>query len=340
GLGWALVGLLVAAGIAFTRETAGLADFGPILSISLLFAEVVGFTALSSARLIFPFFDRLPFTVRIALEALTLFSGTVFGSLLIATGFPLFSLAKLRTVAMVILINATLSVAVGIALHTYDRMRRQLQHSFLALREKEAMERQVEIAREVQRELFPRSIPHIPGLEMAGVCLPTFGIGGDYYDFLPLTEDRVGLVIADVSGKGIPAALLMSGLQSSVRGLVLPDIPAAEMNRRLNEVLYRSTSPARSATLFFGVYDARERALTYSNAGHNPPLQLSATGTRRLSSGGIPLGVLGGVVYEQETRVIAPGDLLALYTDGVTEAINSSEDEYGIERLRDHAADP
>jgi sigma-B regulation protein RsbU (phosphoserine phosphatase) len=178
-------------------------------------------------------------------------------------------------------------------------------------------------------------VPQVSGLEMAGVCLPAIGIGGDYYDFLPLSGERVGLVIADVSGKGIPAALLMAGLQSAVRGLVLPTIPAADMTRRLNEVLYRSTSAARYATLFFGIYDGRERLLTYSNAGHNPPLQITSNGTVRLSSGGIPLGVLGDTTYEQGARSLDSGDILALYTDGVTEARSLSGDEFGEERLID-----
>jgi len=127
--------------------------------------------------------------------------------------------------------------------------------------------------------------------------------------------------------------LLMAGLQASVRGLAQPTVPAAEMNRRLNEVLFRSTSPSRYATLFFAVYDGRERALTYSNAGHNPPLQLGAAGAVRLTSGGIPLGVLGDSLYDQETRVLACGDLLALYTDGVTEALDPLGREFGEERL-------
>jgi len=331
GLGWAFVGALVAGGIAFTLET--LDPLLPLVAISVLFAEVVGFTALTSARLIFPFFVGLPFAVRIGVQAVTLFSGTVFGSVMILATMPLFSLARPRTVAVVVLINASLAVVVGIALHTYESMRRQIEGSFRTLREKEAIERQMELAREVQRELFPRAVPKVLGLQMAGICLPAVGIGGDYYDFLPLDADRVGLVIADVSGKGVPAALLMAGLQASVRGLAQPTVPAAEMNRRLNEVLFRSTSPSRYATLFFAVYDGRERALTYSNAGHNPPLQLGAAGAVRLTSGGIPLGVLGDSLYDQETRVLACGDLLALYTDGVTEALDPLGREFGEERL-------
>src|SRR2546425_2960557 len=135
GLGWAFVGALVAGGIAFTLET--LDPLLPLVAISVLFAEVVGFTALTSARLIFPFFVGLPFAVRIGVQAVTLFSGTVFGSVMILATMPLFSLARPRTVAVVVLINASLAVVVGIALHTYESMRRQIEGSFRTLREKE-----------------------------------------------------------------------------------------------------------------------------------------------------------------------------------------------------------
>ena len=327
---WAAVGIAVASVITFS---AALAELIPVILISVLFAEILGFTALTSCRLIFPYFTRLPYAVRIVLQVLTLFSGTAFGSALAISSRPLYFLARPRLVAVVILVNAAVGVIVGISLHTYDSMRLQIEQSFRALREKEAMEREVEIAREVQQELFPRSVPTVSGLEMAGICLPAIGIGGDYYDFLPMDEERVGLVIADVSGKGIPAALLMASVQALVRGLFVPTVPVSELNQRLNDILYRSTSPSRYATLFSALWDGRSRTLTYSNAGHNPPLQFGSGGLERLSSGGIPLGVLGNVRYEQERRPLSAGDLLALYTDGVTEATNQAGREFGEQRL-------
>ena len=331
GFAWALVGCLVAGGIAFTRGV--LAQMPVLLVTSVLFAEVVGFTALLSARLVFPFLVRLPFAVRLGLQVLTLLSGTLSGSVAILLTQPLFSLARPRTVAMVVLVNAILSVVVGIALHTYDSMRRQIEASYRALREKEALERELEIAREVQRELLPRAVPEVRGLQLAGVCLPAVGVGGDLYDFLPFSEDRVGLVIADVSGKGIPAALLMAGLQASIRSLALPTLPPAELNRRLNVMLCRSTAAARYATLFFGFFDGRARTLTYSNAGHYPPLHLGAAGPIRLGAGGIPIGLLDDALYGEGKVELKAGDLLALYTDGVIEAPGAGEEEFGERRL-------
>lgn len=339
--GWALVGFAVALGITFSRGQSGLR---PLLVSSVLFAEVVGFTALVSARLVFPFYARLPFALRAVLQVLTLVTGTVAGSAAILATQPYYLLANYRLIAVIVLINAVLAVFVGIVLHTYDAMRRQLEANFRALRAKEALEREVEIAREVQRELLPRSVPDVRGLELAGVCLPAIGVGGDYYDYLPLPDDRVGLVIADVSGKGIPAALLMAGLQASVRSLTLPGSPPCEVCRRLNDMVHETTSASRYATLFFAIYDPVGRSLHYTNAGHFPPLLLNGQGAARLSQGGLPIGLMPGSLYGEGRRELGLGDLLVLYTDGVVEQPNPSGVEFGEARLIDllmrHRDDP
>jgi serine phosphatase RsbU (regulator of sigma subunit) len=331
-LGWAAVGGLVGAGIAFSR---GASDLTPILVMSVLFAEVVGFTSLTSARLVFPFYQRLPLYARFALQVLTLFSGTVFGSVAILAAQPLFLLARPQTVAMIVLLNAVFAVAVGIALHTYDSMRRQIEAQYRSLREKEALEREVAIAREVQRGLLPRAAPQIDGIEVAGVCLPAVGVGGDYFDYLPLAQDRLGLVIADVSGKGIPAALLMAGLQASVRSLAIPGASPGEVNRRLNDMILPTISESRYATLFFALYDGPTRSLTYSNAGHFPPVVVSSGEHVRLSEGGLPIGMFGGAGYGEGTLALGCGDLVALFTDGVIEAPDRHDREFGEARLLD-----
>ena len=328
--GWAAAGFAVATGIMFSR---GSSDFGPLLLSSILFAEVVGGTALVSARIVFPFYAKLPLALRVVLQILTLVVGTVAGSAAIFAARPLYLLANYRIVAVIVLINAVLAVLVGILLHTYDAMRRQVEASFLTLRQKEALEREVEIAREVQRELLPRGYPIVRGLEIAGACIPAIGVGGDYYDFLPLQDERIGLVIADVSGKGIPAALLMAGLQASVRSLALPGVSPCEINRRLNDMLDQSTSASRYATLFFGLYDPADRSLHYSNAGHFPPIHLGAHGAAYLSQGGLPIGLMPSSLYGEGRRELGVGDLLALYTDGVVETPNRDGEEFGNVRL-------
>lgn len=325
---WALVGAAVASAIVLTTDV----DAGPAFRLSILFAVVVGLTAYTSARLVFPLLARLPYAVRIMLEVLTVLSGTIFGSVAILALQPLFALSKLPIVALIVAANGTIAVVVGIALNTYDGMRRQIEDSFRVLQAKEAMERELVIARDVQRELLPRSVPQLAGLELAGVCLPAAGVAGDYYDFL-LLEQHVGLVVADVSGKGISAALLMAGLQASVRSLCRPAFTPAQLNEQLNQILLQSSAPARYATFFLGFYNVDTRVLTYSNAGHPPPIIVGSRGLRRLSTGGLPLGLFEGRPYDEGREQLEAGDLLALFTDGVIEAPNAKGEEFGESQL-------
>jgi hypothetical protein len=329
-LGWLLIGSAVAAGIAFSRSSKG---FGPLLVASVLFAEVVGFNALVSARLVFPYYRRLPYALRLVLQVATLVVGTVAGSLAVLATNWRYAVNESRLILVIMIINAVLAVFVGIGLYTYDTMRRQLEAQFRDLRAKEALEREVAIAREVQFQLLPRADPAVRGLDLSGVCLPAVGVGGDYYDYLPLPDERIGLVIADVSGKGIPAVLLMAGLQASVRSLALPGIPPCEVNRRLNDMFHSTTSDARYATLFFALYDPRDRSLTYSNAGHFPPLHCCTSGAARLSQGGLPIGLMPGSLYGEGRRELGVGDVLAMFTDGVIEAPDEQGEEFGEARL-------
>jgi len=322
-LGWAAVGGLVAAGITFTR---GGIDLVPVLLVSVLFAEVVGFTALLSARVVFPLFTRLPAPVSLALQVLTLFSGTVFGSAAILMSQPLFSLARLRTVAMIVVVNAVLAVAVGIALRVYDSMRQQIEESYRALREKEAMEREIEIAREVQRELLPRSFPAIRGLELAGACHPAVGVGGDYYDFLQFSEDRLGLVIADVSGKGIPAGVLRAFTRSIVRHVAHCSGTPGETLVRVNGILYDARLDAMFVSLFLGWLDPATGRLRYANAGHPSPLRFAPGVPPRAfaAATGPILGILGLRAFATEEDRLERGESMLLYTDGVAEARNAA----------------
>lgn len=330
-LTWALVGCLVAASIVFATQRRS--EFVPLLTTSVLFAEVVGFTSLLSTRVVFPMFRRLSTSVRFGLQAMTLFAGTVFGSVAVLASQPLYALANLRMVSVIVLVNAILAVLTGFALFTYDTMRRQIEASYQALREKERLEREVAIAREVQHELLPRRLPEVRGLDLAGRCVPAVGVGGDYFDFLPLAGDRLAIVIADVSGKGIPAALLMAGLQGSVRSIALPGVPPAEVQARLNTMLHETTSASRYATCCFASWDGAARTLAFSNAGHVPPIHLCSDGAVRLQVGGMPIGLLPDRTYAEDVRVLAPGDLVAFFTDGVVEAPDPEGREFGEERL-------
>lgn len=337
---WAAIGCTVAAGFAFATDV----DFWPALRASLLFAEVVGFTAFVSARMIFPLFVRLPYALRLFLEVSTLLSATVFGSATVAWLQPLFSVRHIRVVALIVLVNAVLAVIVGISLSTFDRMRLQIEETHRKLRAKEALERDLAIAREVQHGLLPHSVPEFRGIELRGICIPAIGVGGDYYDFLELGEGQLGLVIADVSGKGIPAALLTAGLQASVRALFRPTSDTGELTARLNDSLSRIVSDSRYATLFVARYDRDTRTLHYTVAGHHPPLLLRGERVTRLSQGGVPIGLFEESSYREVSHQLAPGDLLALFTDGIVESPNADSEEFGegrlIELLRRHAELP
>jgi serine phosphatase RsbU (regulator of sigma subunit) len=197
------------------------------------------------------------------------------------------------------------------------------------------LERDVEIAQQVQTRLFPRKAPEIPRLECHGVCRPARGVAGDYYDYLALDAHRTGIAVGDVAGKGLPAALLMASLQGALRSLApLSAGGPAELAGELNAQMHSLTESTRFATLFWAIFEAEGRTLTYVNAGHNLPMLLRAAGTlERLGIGGAPLGIFEGTVYRQDTVRLAPGDLLVIFTDGITEAPNPSEEEFGEARL-------
>ena len=195
---------------------------------------------------------------------------------------------------------------------------------------------EMEIARQVQQRLFPKCAPDIAGLELCGHCRPAETIGGDYYDFLTTPAGELGLAIGDVAGKGVPAALLMAGLQASLRGLTLAGVSdLSDLMAKLNELVYDATPANRFATFFYGLYEPATRRLRYSAAGHNPALLCRASNgeIQWLNARGVGLGLRRNSVYEQAEVTLEPGDRLVLYTDGVTEARDAAGEEFGAERL-------
>ncbi len=204
--------------------------------------------------------------------------------------------------------------------------------------QRERLNREVEIAREVQERLFPQELTPIAGLDYFGACRPALGVGGDYYDFLALSGGELGIAIGDVSGKGIGAALLMASLQASLRAEALrtPD-ELAPVVSNVNRLVYQSSTSNRYATFFYAQYQPHTRELTYVNAGHNPPMLFRRAGGEwqiiRLTAGGTVVGLLESFPYQQEKIQMHPGDLLIAFTDGISEAMNAADDEWGEERL-------
>jgi phosphoserine phosphatase RsbU/P len=201
-------------------------------------------------------------------------------------------------------------------------------------RQQEALMRDLKLASIVQRELLPAHDPVWPGYDVAGRNVPAREVGGDSFEFLDLGDDRAGLAIADVSGKGVAAALLMASLHAILRCVSGAAAGPAECVTRLNRMLAESTSSGRFATFFYGVLDRPARTLHYCNAGHNFPLLLRADGTlERLETGGLPLAVMPDWKYEQATVQLAPEDVLLLYSDGVSEAENRRQELFGEEAV-------
>ena len=195
--------------------------------------------------------------------------------------------------------------------------------------------RELEIAREVQARLFPQSLPPMATLEYAGMCMQARQVGGDYYDFLDLGQERLGLVLSDIAGKGIAGALLMANLQANLRSqcAIALDQPQAFL-RSVNRLFFENTADGAFATLFFGAYDERQQTLRYVNCGHLPGLLLRRDGTvERLEATCMVLGLFAEWDCEVEERQLAPGDALVLYTDGVTESFHEDEEQFGEDRL-------
>lgn len=193
---------------------------------------------------------------------------------------------------------------------------------------------EVEEARAIGAALLPRTIPEVPGLEIATTSQPLRSLGGDYFDVLELGDGKLGICIADVIGKGVPAALLMSNVQATVRTLASESLPPAELVTRLNQGVHRSTTPGKFVTFCYCALDRNARKVAYTNAGHCAPILVRASGeVVRLDAGGAVLGVFPKWPYEQVTVSLEPGDRLVLFTDGVTEASNSRDEEFGEERL-------
>ncbi|HEX8843883.1 MAG TPA: GAF domain-containing SpoIIE family protein phosphatase [Pyrinomonadaceae bacterium] len=200
--------------------------------------------------------------------------------------------------------------------------------------EKKRLEGQLEVARQVQLELLPADDPKLEGFDICAYNFSTEEVSGDYYDWVSIYEDQIGLVIADVSGKGVPAALLMAFLRASLRAAIhigyAPHISMAKVNYLLWESIERN----QFVTAFYGVLDASNKTLAYTNAGHNPPLLMDKDGNARfMERGGLPLGMFRDTRYYEYYQAIEPGQTLLLYTDGATEALSPEGEEYGRERL-------
>jgi sigma-B regulation protein RsbU (phosphoserine phosphatase) len=231
---------------------------------------------------------------------------------------------------------------------SFNQMTGTLERLMAVEKEKERLQTELEIAREVQSQLYPKAAPPFHGLKLTVRCDPARMVSGDYYDYQEVARNKLAFAIGDVAGKGISAALLMATLQAALRAQIAqyqpvrenectdtPELDAARLVAQLNKQIYAHTSPEKYATFFFGLFDERNRALTYTNAGHLSPLLFRNGDVLPLDSNGTVVGAFPWSQYDESCLVMQPGDLLVCYTDGITEPENAYGEMFGEDRLID-----
>lgn len=201
--------------------------------------------------------------------------------------------------------------------------------------EKRKLEEELSIARRIQQSFLPRRKPELPGFDISGINVPSEQVGGDYYDFIPIIENQMGVAIADVSGKGIPAALIMASFRASLIAEIRNNYAIRSIMFKVNNLLFESTAWENYVTAVYGVLDMKNHIFTFSNGGHNAPILRHADGKMEyLTEGGVALGMFENSRYEERPVGLTPGEITVFYTDGVTEAKNRSEEEFGTRRLK------
>ncbi|MGA7190423.1 MAG: PP2C family protein-serine/threonine phosphatase [Candidatus Acidiferrales bacterium] len=292
-----------------------------------------------SSRLRFPW-DWVAYLIILFVTAVAIASLTV-AIILPVYGLPISSFFSQlwsagRLVVVVVLI-------VGSIRHLHEQSRVHLESRNLELQHaveigdtrSKQQEQELAKAREIQEELLPKKIPQIKGLDVTGAWQPASTVGGDYFDVLKFSEKKIGVCIGDVVGKGISAALLMANLQASFRAFASEEVSPSTLVRKLNEVISNNIAPDKFVTFWYCTIDTNENRLTYASAGHWPPILFhkSGEGIPLRGVGGTPLGILPDWNYEEEAFPLSSGDRLVLYTDGLTEVMNSDQQEFGERRL-------
>jgi len=229
----------------------------------------------------------------------------------------------------------------GILGESFNQMTGSISSLIEEQRQRQRLENELSIAREVQNQLFPQRMPSVPGVQIEAICKAARTVSGDYYDFIQLSPTRIAIAIADISGKGISAALLMASLQAALRSQLLApgsdSMSTAELVGRLNLHLVRNTADDRFATFFVAVYDSSTRLLRYTNAGHLPAFCICGDHAVYLEKGGMVLGVIEEYPFVEGSEIVPPDAILVGYSDGLVEPENVYGEEFGIQRLRDAA---
>jgi serine phosphatase RsbU (regulator of sigma subunit)/predicted ester cyclase len=246
--------------------------------------------------------------------------------------------AKLDTTAITInrVVGGKIAAEWSESAGMYELTRHRLNQE---LKERERIEQELRLARRIQQALLPKELPLLGGWDIVPYYKPAREVGGDFYDFLPLRDGNIGLVIGDVSGKGIAAALVMANTQSVLRTVVQTNEAPGQVLRQANEVLWTYIPPNMFVTCFYGILDPTSGRLVFANAGHNPPCCLTRDRVTDLRATGMPLGLMSGMVYEEKEIVLLPDDGVLFYSDGLVEAHNPQREMLGSSRLRNLMTD-
>ncbi len=331
---WALAastaGLAIGLAIqVFSGSEGGVAR--SLIPMSIVFANVAVFAAVLTVRFVLPKMSGFPAYFRIPLAVITLIAAGVFGSGLAILINPLVVLYQMRNALMIVTVNGVLALAIGAITYNYELLREQIE---MVVAERSKLEQEMEIARTIQTQLLPKSFPDPPGWDIYGFSVPARHVGGDCFDVIDMADGKFAVTIGDVAGKGTPAAILMANVQAAVRALAESGVGPRQLMRHVNRIAYSYTGDSEFITFFYCVLDTRAGEIRYVNAGHNPPCVLRSNGEKEfLGKGGLIVGILPDVEYEDAVITLGLGDSLVLFTDGVTEALNPDEEMFGDERL-------
>ncbi len=298
------------------RLFASLGDFGPLLTLILVVTAVI-FLVLEAGALI----TGVVLTRRITSAVADLYESTRF----------------IRRGDFTHRVRVQRRDQLGALGESFNEMTSSISELIEEQRKRQRLENEISIAREVQEQLFPQSIPQVQGVELAAICRAARVVSGDYYDFIRLSPCRIGIAIADISGKGISAALLMASLQAALRSQAVLDAncSTAQLVSRLNHHLFHNTSDDRYATFFYAVFDSSTRKLEYTNAGHCAPVFVADGKVTKLDAGGTVVGLFDEAEYESVTIEAPPDSLLVAFSDGLFEPENVYGEEFGTPRLTD-----
>jgi sigma-B regulation protein RsbU (phosphoserine phosphatase) len=296
------------------RLFASLGDFGPLLTLILVVTAVI-FLVLEAGALI----TGVVLTRRITSAVADLYDATRY----------------IRRGDFTHRVRVQRRDQLGALGESFNEMTSSITELIEEQRKGQRLENEISIAREVQEQLFPQSIPQIEGVELAAICRAARVVSGDYYDFIRLSPCRIGIAVADISGKGISAALLMASLQAALRSQAVLDAngSTAQLVSRLNHHLFHNTSDDRYATFFYGVFDSSTRTLEYTNAGHCAPVFVADGKVTKLDTGGTVVGLFDEAQYESGTINAPPDSLLVVFSDGLIEPENVYGEEFGTQRL-------